>query len=167
MNPSAWVDSVKTIVDFRDALCVFRDLAKDALSTNDMEITRTVDWVSSQVDFWKKAIRKAEDDVFQAKQDLARKKMMRIGDRKQDTTDEEKILARALARLEYAQEKLKHSKHWERVLPEEVREYEGPARQLKSMMEHDVPKMIAILEQKIAALEAYLHLHPPETKPAT
>jgi hypothetical protein len=42
-----------------------------------------------------------------------------------------------------------------------VREYQGPARQLSSSLDLDLAHSLAILDQKLAALEAYLSLAPP------
>ena len=81
--------------------------------------------------------------------------MMRVGDRPPDTTEQEKNLARARQRLDHAQEKLTATKHWLITLPDEVREFEAQSRLLRDTIESDVPKMLALLERKIAALAAY------------
>lgn len=156
MDPAAHVNATEALIEFRAGLCTFADLAKDALSTVDMEIQHTMAWLGDQANHWQAAIRQAEDEVFQAKNELARKRMMRIGDRRPDTTDQEKTLEKAKARLEFAQTKLAACKRWLRVLPEEVNEYAGPARQLQGLLEGRFPRMIAYMEGKIRSLEAYL-----------
>ncbi len=156
MDPSAHVNATEALIEFRASLCTFADLAKDALGTVDLDIQHTMAWLDEQSRHWQAAVRRAEDEVFQAKNELARKRMMRIGDRRPDTTDQEKILERAKARLEFAQTKLAASKRWLRVLPEEVNEYAGPARQLQGLLEGQFPRMIAYMEGKIASLEEYL-----------
>src|SRR6266702_3390991 len=90
--------------------------------------------------------------------ELERKKMMKIGDRKPDTTDQEKALRRAQAWLEHAEEKLAHTRHWQRAFPDAMLDYQGPARQLQFMLEAQVPQMSAYLHQKIEALEKYQQL---------
>src|SRR5262249_41591649 len=129
-----------------------------------MEIRRVENWLDDQRKYWTRTAQECEDQVFQAKQELARRRMMRIGDRPPDTTEQEEILRRAQARLEYAEDKLEHTKRWLRQFPEHVIECEGPLNMLTGIVEADLPKADALLEQKIAALEAYVQIvsEPPK-----
>jgi chromosome segregation ATPase len=158
--PSAQVHAIERLTDFRAALQTFADKAKDAMSSNQMEIRRSIDWLESQLQLWKSEIRRAEELVFQAKQELTRRKMMKIGDRTPDTTAQEKELRKAQARLEHAEEKRDNTKSWLQRLPDDVEEYDGLARPFVDFLEHDVPKMILFVDQKIAALEAYQRVNP-------
>ena len=158
MNPSAHVTSIEAMADFQAGLVTFTDKAKEALGTVEMELNRVVDWLADQAKHWQTEIRQAENAVFEAKNDLARKKMMKIGDRKPDTTDEEKTLRRAQAWLEHSEEKLARTRHWQRAFPDAVGDYQGPARQLQFLLESKVPQMNAYLNQKIEALENYRRL---------
>jgi hypothetical protein len=155
MNPSAHVTSIEGMADFQAALLTFTEKAKDALTSVELELRRLVDWIDDQAKHWQTEIRLAENAVFEAKNELARKKMMRIGDRKPDTTEEEKNLRRAQAWLEHAEEKLAKTRHWQRALPDAVLDYEGPARQLQFLLEAQVPHMSAYLKQKMESLEKY------------
>lgn len=158
MNPTAHVTSVQGMADFQAALMTFTEKAKEALSTVDLELRRLLDWLGAQAKHWQTEIRLAENAVFEAKNNLARKKMMRIGDRKQDTTDEEKALRRAQAWLEHSEEKLAKTRHWQRAFPDAMLDYQGPARQLQFMLDAQVPQMNAFLNQKMDALEKYRQL---------
>lgn len=155
MNPSAHVTAIEGMAGFQSALLTFTEKAKEALTSVDLELRRLVDWLADQAKHWQTEIRLAENAVFEAKTELTRKKMMRIGDRKPDTTDEEKNLRRAQARLEHAEDKLAKTRHWQRAFPDAVLDYEGPARQLQFMLEAQVPRMNAYLKQKMEALEKY------------
>ncbi|MCI0683577.1 MAG: hypothetical protein L0Y71_15845 [Gemmataceae bacterium] len=155
MNPSAHVTSIEGMADFQAALLTFTEKAKDALTSVELELRRLVDWIAEQAKHWQAEIRLAENAVFEAKTELARKKMMRIGDRKPDTTDEEKNLRRAQAWLEHAEEKLAKTRHWQTAFPDAMLDYEGPARQLQFLLDAQVPQMSASLTQKIEALERY------------
>lgn len=158
---SAQVHALQRLAEFKAALQSFADKAKDAMSGNAMAIRRSGDWLDEQLGLWKSEIRRAEDAVIQARNELVRKKMMRIGDRQPDTTEEEKVLRRAQARLAHAEEKRDNTKRWVRELPDAVEEYDGQARPFQDVLEHDVAKMVAFLEQKIAVLEEYLRTHAP------
>ncbi len=158
MGQSAEVSSLQALIDWKASLCTFRSEAREALSSASMEIQHTLAWLEEQLKYWTSMVRHCEDEVFQAKNELARKKMMRIGDRPPDTTDQERALRRAQERLAHAQEKEENSRHWLRQLPNDIIDYEGPARQLGGMLDADLPKADALLENKIASLEAYLHI---------
>ena len=84
--------------------------------------------------------------------------MMRIGDRAPDTTEQEKALQLAQARLAHAEDKVENCRRWLRLLPEAIIDYEGPARQLSGILEADMPKADSLLENKIRALEEYVQL---------
>jgi chromosome segregation ATPase len=127
---------------------------------NQMELRRSQDWLESQLALWKAEIRHAEDAVFQAKSELARRKMMKVGDRPPDTTFQEKELRKAKARLAHAEDKRDRTKHWLRRLPDDIEEYDGQARPFQDVLEHDLAKMISFLEQKIVALEEYQRINP-------
>ena len=158
MNAAAHVTSIQGMVDFQAALMTFTEKAKEALSTVDLELRRTLDWLADQAKHWQAEIRLAENAVFEAKTALARKKAMKIGDRRQDTTDEEKTLRRAVAWLEHAEEKMAKTRHWQRAFPDAMLDYQGPARQLQFALDAEVPQMSAYLNQKIDALEKYRQL---------
>jgi hypothetical protein len=158
MNPAAHVTSVEGMADFQAALLNFTDRAKDVLTTADLELRRLIDWLAERAQYYQAEIRAAENAVFEAKTELNRKRMMRIGDRKPDTIDQEKALARAEAWLEHSQEMLARVRRWQREFPDHVLDYEGPARQLKFLLEAQVPQMSAFLTQKIEALEKYQQL---------
>lgn len=78
---TAQVHALQRLADFKVAVQLFADKAKDAMSSNAMEIRRSSDWLESRLLMWKAEIRRAEDDVFQAKKELSFRRMMRVGDR--------------------------------------------------------------------------------------
>jgi chromosome segregation ATPase len=157
---TAQVHAVERLADFKAALQIFADKAKDAMSGNQMQIRRSHDWLESQLAQWKAEIRRAEEAVFQAKQELNRRKMMRISDRPPDTTSQEKDLRKAQARLAHAEEKHDATKGWLRQLPDDVKDYDGMSRPFQDALELDLVKMVQFIEQKIAALEAYQQINP-------
>lgn len=158
MNTSAHVTATESLVNFQGDLAGFSHEAKEALLAVEMEIQRAESFLADQVKLWQAAHRKAEDRFFQAKQELARRKMMRIGDRKPDCTEQEQAVKKAQAHLEFVEDKLNATMRWKREWPEAVREYLGPSRQLSSQLEIEFPRMQAFLTQKITALDAYTQL---------
>lgn len=158
MNPSANVHNVDGLSVYLQALQYFQEKTKDALMNIDMDLRRTHEWIDEQYSAWQAEIRKAEEALSQAMLELKRKKLMKVGERTPDTSEEEKQVKKCRARLDHAEEKLEKTKTWLRAFPEAVLDYEGPGRQLKTQVENNIPTMVAFLNQKIAALESYQQL---------
>ena len=161
MSESANVRSIAALTDFRAALTTFGDEAKDALAAIETEIRRCADWLHDQLIYWKAEVRRSEDELHQAKQELARRRLMKVGDRPLDCTEQEKAVRRAQARLEHAEEQEEKTRTWIRDLPRVITDYEGRARQLQSLVEGELPRACALLERKAEALEAYVAMQAP------
>ena len=160
----ARVTSIEALQEFRADLCKFGDRAKDGLSSVQMEMQRTLDWLEDQEKSWQREVRRWEEAVIAARTELARRKMMRIGDRAPDCTEQEDILRAAQHRLDEAEDKLRKTRRWLPNFRRAVDEYQGPARQLSGFLEGEQPRALALLQQKIDALEAYARLGaPPQT----
>jgi hypothetical protein len=167
MSESAQVTAIDAIEQLRVALLSFGDAATDALCAADTEVRRTAEWLDEQLNSWQHEVRLAEDQVFQAKTELTRRKMLSFGDRPVDTTEQELALRRARARLEHAEEQVEISRHWLRQWPNEVNDYRGPTGQLKGLLEGQLRRACALLQQKIAILEAYTAETPPTAQTKT
>lgn len=155
MPGRAYVIDAKVLAEFASALSTFGAQGIEALSAIDRDIQRTVDWLEEQRQTWVRVVRKVEEDFQSAKRELARRKMMRIGDRPVATSDQELAFRRAKARLEYAQGKLDRTHEWQRLLPQLILDHEAPVLNLKDSLETDVPRMRAFLEQKIEEVNRY------------
>jgi len=165
MSEFARVTSIDALRDFRADLCTFGERAKNGLSTVQMAIQRTLDWLDGQAKHWQREARYWDDAVNSARTELARRKMIRIGDRAPDTTEQEKILRAAQHRLEEAEAKLKITRRWLPEFQRAVDEYLGPARQFGGFLEAEHPRALTVLQQKIEALEAYIQIAPPGDAP--
>jgi chromosome segregation ATPase len=154
----ARVRSIEGLAGLKAALCTFAAEAKEALSAAAMDIRRAQSWLDDQYKYWTAAVRKSEDAVFHAKQELSRRRMTKIGDRRPDCTEQEGALELARRRLEYAEDKLEATRRWQRQLPEAILDYEGPVNQLLGFIDGQLPKADALLTQKIAALEEYVRI---------
>jgi hypothetical protein len=165
MTESANVTDIEALGALRAALCCFGEKAADALGAADMEIQRTVEWLDDQLKYWQHEVRRWEDEVFHARTELARRRMMRIGDRPPDCTEQEEALARARQGLEHAEDQVERTRRWQRLWQEAVIEYQGPVGQLKGLVDAELPRAGALLERKIAALDAYVALAAPAAEP--
>jgi hypothetical protein len=162
MGESARVTAIDAVNELRVALVCFGEEAAEALGAADAEVRRTEDWIAEQLQSWQHEVRRGEDLVFQAKTELTRRKMMNFDGRPVDTTEQEKALRRAVARLEHAEHQVEVCRRWARQWPQAVLDYQGPSGQLKGLLEGQLPRACAFLERKIASLEAYvMRLAPP------
>jgi uncharacterized protein YaeQ len=152
---SAQVESLEKLQDFQAALATYCHHAKEALSSIEMDIRRMLDWLEERLQFWTAAVRHAEDEVYKAKQELSRRRLVKIGDRQADTTEQEIALAKAQQKLQYAQEKQTACRRWLREMPDAINEYQSSAVNYQTILESDMPRMNAFLNRKMDILEAY------------
>ncbi len=158
----AHLTSIQALETFRAALAEFADDARDALSAVEADVRRAESWLREQQKHWTREIRKRQEDLQRAKNELASRKYQNRDGRGLGSTEQEKALKKAQMRLEEAETKLAHCKRWTPLLHHEVHEYHGPARQLSGTLDTDVEKALALLANKLTALEAYLQMAPPE-----
>jgi hypothetical protein len=161
MSQAAKVTSIDAIEEFKAAWCRFGTDAANALANLDLQVRRAFDWLDERTHFWKREIRRREELVIRAKGELLRREWGSRGGGGPGTTDQEIALEEAKAQLREAETRLRNCKHWSQTLPREVMECQGPARLLRGMLESEFKNGVAVLEQKILALEAYVALTAP------
>jgi hypothetical protein len=148
-------------------MCKFRTDAADGLAAVDLTVRRASDYLVEKQQFWQRAIRTCEDEVFQTKQELKQRQYPGFDGRVPDCTVQEDNLKRAQAKLRYAHEKLELVRRWTSRLPKSVSEtYESPSRHLAATLEGQLPRGLAMLERRIQALEAYIALMAPQGEAA-
>lgn len=163
MIQAADVRSIDDLRDLHAYVCKFRSDAQDALAAVEMTIRRAHDWLHDKLQFWQRAIRAGEDDVFKAKQELKQRQYVGFDGRVPDCTVQEENLKRAQGKLRFAQERAEITRGWMSRLPKMISEtYEGPARQLAASIEGELPRALAVLEKRIDALEKYAAIMAPQ-----
>src|SRR5688572_26263873 len=152
---SAHVQSLAHLADFQSALAGFAQQTQEAMTGAALEIRRQRDWLEDQHKRWQGEVRRCEEEVYKAKQELAQRRLMRVGDRPVDTSEQQIALAKAQRRLAHAEDKRDRCRDWLRKLPEALEEYEGQAMMMQHLLESGVPRMIGFLDRKMDILEAY------------
>jgi hypothetical protein len=160
MSQSARVSSIEAVKAFKEALCTFSVDAQGALCAADMEIRRTIDGLQVRLQYWQREVRERQEEVTRAKTALVQRRWGHTEGRGPGTTEQEIALRKAQQRLKEAEAKVETVKRWQLQLPQAIHEYEGPARQLAGWLDADLRTVVAILDQRIAALEAYVALTP-------
>ena len=158
MGEQIKVADVQTIERFRASLLVASETFGLALEEAEGEIERTLAWVESdQPEFWRKRIRKAQDEVVMCKSALFRKQEIKAtADARPSVVDEKKALDRAMKRLEYAETKLRNTKRWSTELPRQSVIFKGALSGMHTVLDRDVPRVNAMLKRMTEHLEAYL-----------
>jgi hypothetical protein len=155
------VRSIDALRDWHAALADYADTLAEALAGVALEIRRAHDWVGEQLTRWQRAVRECEDDVTRAKAELSQRKFPNWDGREPDCTVQEKNLRLAKARLQHAEDQVLKCRQWIARMPKMVDEvYTGPSRRLGNMLEADLPKGLAELDRRLAALELYAGLRP-------
>lgn len=162
MTQSARVESTEALQALKDALAKFGVAAQGALGSADTEIQRTLDWLGDQAKFWRAQVDRRREEVTRTKAELMARRWSSDKSGSRGATEQELAYEEARRRLAEAEAKVEAVRRWQRRLPEVIKEYEGPARQLAGMVESDLRHSLAILDSKIAALEAYAALTAPE-----
>jgi chromosome segregation ATPase len=161
MGPTARIESVEVLQTFRDALAEFGVAAQGALGSAASEIQHTLDELRDRLSWWQAQVNRRQEEVGRAKADLAQKRWSTDKGVGRGTTEQEIALEKAKRALREAEAKVETIRRWQRLLPEAIKEYEGPARQLGGMVDTNLRHSLAILDTRIEALEAYTTLAAP------
>jgi len=170
MTNAARVTSIDAVREFRAALLVFLHDARDALLSVELENRRALEWISDgQPNFWRNEIRRGEEAVLRAKDDLHRCRASPLpGGGVPSCMEERKALERAQNRLVHARDKAETTKRWSRTVQHEITEYTGRANQLHGTLDADMPEAVKFLDRALASLDAYASSVPaPERAAAT
>jgi chromosome segregation ATPase len=158
MSQTARVGSIDALKSLYAALTHFGPEAQEALGAAEIEIRRVFDYLNDQLKYWQRMVEKCRENVNRARNDLAHARAMRKGEAS-GTVEQEIALRKAQNQLREAEEKVVTVKRWILQLPQAVNEYEGPARRLAGLLDADFKQGLVLLENKIAALEAYAEVH--------
>src|SRR5262249_3576908 len=150
--------SLAAIDTFRAALADFGDEAGQALSNLQMDVQRFVEWLEhDQLIHWQHEIRRREERVAEAKNDLHRRLSSTIDPRHTPSCyQEKKILAAAKVRLEEAETKLAAVRRWIPQVQQAAFQFHARMQPLADALASDVPSAIAHLRVIVGRLEDYL-----------
>jgi hypothetical protein len=162
MTRSAKVQSIDVLDLLALAVRAFAQEASVALDDVRMDLHRALQWVQyDQKDFWSQESRRSQEAVAEARINLERKRMFRVGDQEPSCQEEKKALEAAKRRVERAREKLEAVKRWSRFLEHESHECRSGIAPLADWLQADVPRALAMLHRLSLALESYVDLALP------
>lgn len=166
MAGMANVRSIPVIREFRGAVQLFLEEAQGSLDAIAMEMQRAFAWVEEErPHYWDSQVRRAFDRVAQARSALHTCTLRTVADHRPSCIEEKQELAAAKRRLEYCQEQTERVKKWAVKIRHEADEFRGRLSGLRRTLDNDVPKLLALLDQAAAALEAYADVNAPPPAP--
>ncbi len=166
MNEGAGVHALDALKDWYAALAQFRDDAGNALTTLDLALQRTGDWLAEQQQHWRRQRLRAEEEVSRARNELAGRQFDDWSGRKPDTTAQEKALRKAQDRLNFIDDRLDAVRQWMLRLPTAIQDiFEGPSRTLRLFVDSGLPRALALLSRQLDSLDQYVGLVPQPSSP--
>jgi hypothetical protein len=144
------------VKDFTVAVVKFQEEARLCLTAVELQLQKVLGWLErDRPSFWKREIEKCYAQISEARVRLHQCQMRRHGDFKPTCYQEKKDLERAKKALEFSQKQVPVVRAWNATAHQEANEYFGRASQLTHVIEHDLPKLLALLHHSIDRLEAY------------
>ena len=166
MRDPARVHSIDVLESYSYALATFGEEVTTVLADLGMSVNRAIQWIEQdQPAYWQEQLRRAERDVQEARLNLERKQMFRIGDFEPACHEEKAILLATKQRHRRAQEKLAKCRYWGRKMEQEFMDYKAAVAPLAAWVAIEIPKGRAVLRRMRRALTAYVNAHPPEMQP--
>lgn len=161
MSEAAHVQAIETLRDMESALGRFAGEAREALTAAELEIRRTLEWLQERLHHWQREVERWRQEVQSARAALERCQRSGYYDRDghyhaPDCSAYEAALAAARRRLGEAEAELANVQKWSARVREAEAAYRMEARRLEQMASADIPRARALLNRKIADLEAYL-----------
>lgn len=162
---SARVTSLQALEAFKAALARFAGTAQNALAGAETQLHRDSDWLEQQTAAWRAEVMRREELLVKAKGELTQRRYSAGQGHKRDCSEQEMAVKRAEAALQHARQKRDACRRWANLLTRELEECRTPVRHLGAVLDSDLRRAIAFLEQKLAALEKYLAVtsEPPPT----
>ena len=162
MSQSANVRSVEALHDFRIALTNFSEEARTALSSAEMEVRRTRDWLTrDQLTFWQAQIKKRNELLSMARTELHRRRLSQQGSDAISDTEQKEAVRIAQKRLEAAEQRVALIKKWIPVLEHAISEYHASSQPLGDRLTGSLVNSLTLLDRLVGTLESYLATAPP------
>jgi hypothetical protein len=156
MSHSAHVISLQYLADLRIALGQFCEETQQSLSTINIEIRRSQEWLKQKHDYWRKQVEHCNEEVYHTKQALNYCRNAK----NRDCGDIEDALSEALEALREAEKELETVRHWSQVIQQAITDYQKQAYRLEQQLQQAIPKAGVFLGRKIGELEGYLAVNP-------
>jgi hypothetical protein len=156
VSDSAHVTSIDAIAAFAGALRTFDDDALRALVTIDEQAHGALQWLERDAPvYWRQQIRLCFDNVSRTRAALETCRARAVVGNRPACIEEIEAYRAAQRKLREAEAKIDVVRHWAEVVRHEIDEYRGRMMGLRSCLESEVPRTVALLERTVATLDSY------------
>lgn len=165
---AANVRNIQVLADMKAALTRFKSDAQAQLLAAQQEIQRTQEWLAERERHWQREVRRCEETMRQAQSALMRCQASGFRDQQgryypPNCSAEERAVTQARSQLENARRELQTVQHWTHAVAQAAAEFQREAQRLTNMLNSDVVKASALLENKISVLQSYIAMSAPST----
>jgi hypothetical protein len=159
MPEQARVTSLEALERFRANLIVFIDEAHRSVDEVQDEVRRTRMWVQmEQRSFWEREIRKRQQKLDAAEQELMSAKLSSLRD---NVRAQEEAVRKARAAVKQAEEKHRNVRRWTRDFDHFMEPLTRKVEGFRQILDSDLPKALSFLLQAQRTLEAYADIEAP------
>ncbi len=162
MSDSAKISSIDVVTDFRVALIRFSEDVSTTLTSLQMEVQRSQEWINhDRPTYWNRMQRKQFDVVATARQELSACKRRGVGDKKPACIEEEQRLKKAKRRLQEIEEIINSLPRWKSKMSRSADEYKARVGSLQRFVDNDLQRAILLLERMTTILDEYTNTAGP------
>lgn len=160
---SARIDSPEVIKEFRRHFVKFNETCQNAITGIRGDARKVSQWLQmEQLPYWSAELRKSEEARLDARTALSMAKNNENIYGKSSCIEERKVLRKAEARKEHAEQKLRATKKWLSLLEREIENQIGPVNALAATLDNGIPRGLAQLDLLTEKLEEYFRLSVPD-----
>jgi len=164
MGEQVRVTSVDALEAFRANCIVFLTKARQALDSANDEVRRTRNWVQGdQKAHWEGMLRRRRRALDQAEGELT---SARNSEFIESPTVQQAAVRKARLAVEEAEEKLRTIKKWSQNFDVTFDPLTKRMEGLRQILDQDMPKAVAYLDQAQRTLISYAEIHAPLETPA-
>jgi chromosome segregation ATPase len=164
MRRAADVRSIDAVRNFRADLAEYQGELRQAVELLTVEIARGVGWFDEQMSYWPAETRRASDRLAEARAALSRCLLTKGKERESACDDERQAVARAKARLSYAEQQIRVTKLWVARVRHEIDEFRNRVARLVALTDGDLPRALASLDAVSQTLDTYVGQTAPMRK---
>lgn len=162
---SANVRSIAALRDFRVSLIRYMEEVSLALQSMSMELQKSFEWVEhDRPHYWNGQLKRSFDLLAQTRSSFESCRLRTVAGHRPACLEEKQAYTRAKQRLQDCQDQMKAVKQVSNRLHHDADEFRGRLAGLQAIVDLELPKAIAMLEQTIGILESYAEIAAPRTE---
>ncbi len=164
MSQSARVLSVETLAEFRGFLVKFGEGVRHGLANGDSEVRDTLRWLGDEHPA--RLAAKVKRALELALDELRRKRLQPTATgAPASVVYEQKVVARAKAKVEWLDDKVAATRRWGRQFQREADQYRGSTQPAHAVADSLVPRSLQRLEGHLRALADYTRREAEDRRP--